>query len=451
MRIKSASLLLILLCPALAGAQVTEHWVARYHGPVAGSSDAARAIALDSNTGNIYVTGQSQGVGTGVDYATVAYDSSGNQLWEARYNGPGNGDDIANAIAVDSTSGNVYVTGQSQGVGTGVDYATVAYDSSGTQLWVARYNGPANGDDFAAAIALDSAGNVYVTGQSGEAFGTNSATVAYDSSGQELWVARYNALRTTSSALAIAVDSTSGTVYVTGDHINPPLVFFGTVAYDLTGTQVWVRDFNNAETAHARSIALGSTGNVYVTGWTLSFTGHAYKTVAYSRNGDQLWVAAYHPVVGRSDASAIAVDSNTEHVYVTGTAFLTDGLAYGTVAYDPSGTQVWVSTYDGAPPISLVNSIAVDSNTGNVYVTGPNQGVVGTDYATVAYDSAGNQLWVGRYHGPGNGDDIARAIAVDANTGIVYVTGQSQAVGAGSGYATIAYSQSCLGTAPAGR
>src|SRR5438552_18565420 len=98
-------------------------------------------MALDS-AGNLYVTGQSQGVGTGLDYATVAYDPKGNQLWGARYNGPGNGNDAVNGIAVDSKTGHAYVTGQRQGTATGADYGTVAYDLHGHQPWEGRYHGP---------------------------------------------------------------------------------------------------------------------------------------------------------------------------------------------------------------------------------------------------------------------------------------------------------------------
>ena len=59
-----------------------------------------------------------------------------------RYNGPGNGDDVAYALGVSPDGSKVFVTGRSTG-STSADYATVAYDaSSGTQLWVKRYNGP---------------------------------------------------------------------------------------------------------------------------------------------------------------------------------------------------------------------------------------------------------------------------------------------------------------------
>jgi hypothetical protein len=91
--------------------------------------------------GNVYVTGSSQGLTSSYDYVTIKYDASGNQIWNARYDGLGNTYDEAKSIAVDST-GNVYVTGSSIGLNNNYDYATIKYDSSGNQLWVARYDGP---------------------------------------------------------------------------------------------------------------------------------------------------------------------------------------------------------------------------------------------------------------------------------------------------------------------
>jgi uncharacterized protein YceK len=189
--------------------------VARYNGPGNGT-DQANAIAIDAS-GNVYVTGFSDGgPGTGFDYATVKYDTSGQQQWVARYNGPANDDDEAYAIAV-YASGNVYVTGLSVGSGTQEDYATIKYDSSGQEQWVARYNGPANLNDDARAIALDGSGSVYVTGFSvGPSLFFDYATVKYDSSGQEQWVARYDGLASLDDqAYSIAVDA-SANVYVTG-------------------------------------------------------------------------------------------------------------------------------------------------------------------------------------------------------------------------------------------
>ena len=48
--------------------------------------------------------------------------------------------DVPTAVAADA-SGNVYVTGNSKGDGTGSDLATIKYDANGLRQWVARYNG----------------------------------------------------------------------------------------------------------------------------------------------------------------------------------------------------------------------------------------------------------------------------------------------------------------------
>jgi hypothetical protein len=150
-------------------------WVSRYNGP-GSSDDEPNSLAIDGQ-GNVYITGESFGSGTAYDYATIKYNSAGVQEWVQRYNGPGNDDDKAASLAIDG-SGNVYVSGYS--IGTNPDYATIKYNSSGVQQWVQRYNGLGNDDDEASALAIDDSGNVYVTGYSAIS-GTNAdfATIKY--------------------------------------------------------------------------------------------------------------------------------------------------------------------------------------------------------------------------------------------------------------------------------
>ena len=97
------------------------------------------------------MTGFSVGLNGSYDYATTKYNASGQEQWVGRYDGPANGIDFATAIAVDG-SGDTYVTGSSEGSGTSDDYATIKYDSAGQEQWVARYDGPANNLDVAYAI-----------------------------------------------------------------------------------------------------------------------------------------------------------------------------------------------------------------------------------------------------------------------------------------------------------
>jgi hypothetical protein len=140
--------------------------------------DYAEAIAID-DLGNVYVAGASTSELLRYNFATVKYNAAGQQLWVAEYSGTGAGDNQADEIEVDS-SGNVYVTGESLGFGSGNDYATVKYNSAGQEQWVARYNGPANADDFASGLAVDSSSNVYVTGRStGSGTAFDYATVKY--------------------------------------------------------------------------------------------------------------------------------------------------------------------------------------------------------------------------------------------------------------------------------
>lgn len=100
------------------------------------------------------------------DYATVKYDTDGNQLWVVREDKAGD-TDRARAIVLDSDS-NVYVTGDSDAdpsSGLDVDWWTIKYSTGGTQQWQIRYDRPHGSYDTAYDMTLDSDNNVYVQAQ----------------------------------------------------------------------------------------------------------------------------------------------------------------------------------------------------------------------------------------------------------------------------------------------
>jgi hypothetical protein len=264
--------------PVAPAGGVHEAWVQRYNGP-ANHADSASAIAIDKS-GNVYVTGGSAISSIVPDYTTIKYHSAGQQQWVAYYNGPANNADFADAIAVDG-SGNVYVTGESAGPGTYIDYATIKYNSSGQEQWVTRYDGPAHDLDRASAIAVDASGNVYVTGwSSGSGTGVDCATVKYDSAGQEQWVARYDGpVHGADQAIAIALDG-SGNIYVTGYSVGSGTDRdWVTIKYDSAGQQLWVARYNGPANGAdaAEAIALDGSGNVYVTGGSTGTTFSRFR------------------------------------------------------------------------------------------------------------------------------------------------------------------------------
>ena len=451
---------IIFMTASFCFAQVTRQWVARYNGP-GNFEDQSKSMAVDS-LGNVYVTGKSLGAAD-YDYATIKYNKNGIVLWVKRYSGPVNEFDVARSIAVDR-SGNVYVTGQTEGreaIAGDDDYATIKYDTNGNLLWVRMYNGPANGNDDAKSVAVDAAGNVYVTGQSQQTPGplttpTDYATIKYNSAGVQLWVARYNGPGNGEDVAYKLVVDASGNVYVSGWSIGLGTNYdYATIKYNSAGIQQWVRRYNGTANAmdFVGSLAVDAGGNVYVTGQTAEAgTRNDYTTIKYNSAGELKWLKKYNGTGGVDDgAGSVAVDI-AGNVYVTG-ASMGNGTNYdyATIKYNSLGTQLWVARYNGpAKVFDGANSLALDAS-GNVYVTGRSTGI-GTryDYATIKYNAAGIQQWVERYVGPdipGDGDeprydaiDNAVSIIVDGS-GNVYVTGESDGSGTNLDYATIKYSQ----------
>ena len=303
-------------------------WAQKYNYS-ASSADYFYDVAIDPN-GNIYAVGKKD-----KDCLVVKYTPNGTFSWATTYNGTVNGWDILYSIGIDN-SGNVYACGETAGTGTNQDCLTLKYSPSGALLWAKSYDGPANGWDMLEAIALDSAGNVYVTGSVETATDSNYITIKYSPDGNSPWTASYSGTATGwDEAHAIAVTSDSNVV-VTGYSQSTTSADAATVKYNSqTGEQLWAARYNGAgnSTDYADAIATDRLGNVYVHGRSTETSSTDYLTICYDSDGMQQWKMNYNGPASLTDiGTAIASDNGI--IYVTGYSMAADGTYdYATIRY----------------------------------------------------------------------------------------------------------------------
>jgi DNA-binding beta-propeller fold protein YncE len=396
----------------------------------------------------------------------VAEAVPGAVLWGKRYNGPGNGIDAARRMAMSPDGSKIYVSGSSVGATSGSDYATIAYNAAtGSQVWVNRWSGAGSGADAVTAIALSPDGTkLYVTGSSvASTSGSDYATVAYNAAtGALLWAKRYNGPGNGyDEARAVAVSPDGTKISVSGRSIGSTTdLDYATIAYNATsGAVIWTKRYNGPgnRTDDASAVVVSADGTkVYVSGSSEASSSFIdYATIAYNATtGAVIWTKRYNgPGNFIDQVSAMRLSPDGIKVYVTGSStgphsIAEDGRSdYATIAYNATtGALVWVKRYNGpANGDDMPGAIAVSGDGTKVYVTGGSPSTNATcvncdDYATLAYNAmTGAVVWTMRYNGPANNADSAASVAVSPNGTKVYVTGQSVGSTGTYNYATVAY------------
>jgi len=355
--------------------------------------------------------------------------------WAQRYNAPPDMQDEGRSIAVDA-NGNVFVTGSGFNSGGNLDVITVKYDQDGNQLWVRNFDRGISDNDEGKMLALDAAGNVYVTGYSrGSGTSLDVVTIKYDNAGTQQWASFFNgASNGIDEGRSIAVNS-AGDVFVCG-YTSDSLFFFDavTLKYNSSGVQQWAKIYDGAVSGNDEllELTIDASSNVYVVGNTEgAVANYDFLTIKYNSAGVQQWLQTYNGPSSSGDyGKGITLDVNN-NVIVTGQSFETNQwFDFLTIKYSNSGTQQWTARYNFAANRYEDAWDVITDNSGFVYITGQSQAIGNNstppDCATVKYTPAGNQVWVQRWDGGfTNRDDRAFAIALD-DTANVYIAGYSE-------------------------
>ncbi|MES2132922.1 MAG: SBBP repeat-containing protein [Bacteroidota bacterium] len=362
------------------------------------ADEEGNGIAVDAS-GNVYVTGTFNGT-VDFDPGPASYtltsspsssgfvlklDGSGNFAWAKKIGGA-TGSVNPYALAIDA-SANVYTTGYFTGTADldpGAATYTVAnagstdvyvskLDASGNFVWGKVMGGP--DIDVAYAITADASGNVYTTGnfQTTGDFDPGVATYTIaaggnadifisklDVNGNFTWAkSMMGSTGNNSGGRAIKLDA-SNNVYTGG-------FFGGTVDFnpgaatytlnaagsngfisklDAGGNYVWAKQISSNNSCIVYALTLDATANVYATG---SYDG--------TTDFDPGAATSFSTATGGDDAYILKLDA--------------------------SGNYVWAQDLGGPASYSNVaKSIALNTLSGNIYLTGQFDGTVDFDFGT---------------------------------------------------------------------
>jgi Beta-propeller repeat len=383
----------------------------------------------------------------------------------------GNSQDVADAIAVDST-GAAYIAGTTfsndlntvgpiEGDSVGGDVFVSKLNPAGNALVYSTYVG-GDGSDGAAGIAVDGSGAAYVTGftestdfnvvnqyEADPADGSSDAFVArLNPAGSAITYSTYLGGASADAGNAIAVDS-SGRAYVTGQVDSADFDTVGGVEGDGVGTDAFVAKLDPAQAGAASlvystylggdgadtgfGIAVDSSGSAYVTGETTStdfnlvdaYEGNDTGTDAFltklNAAGNGLTYSTYLGGSGFDAAGEIAIDP-AGRAYVTGRVDSTDFPLVGQIEGNKAGPDAFVAKLD--PGQDGASSLLYSTYLGGASSDfGRGIGVDATGAAYVAIESASTDFnTVEAFETNSAGDDVVVAKLNPAGGALVYST-----------------------------
>jgi uncharacterized delta-60 repeat protein len=410
----------------------SQSWIKAYTG-AAGKDDTGNQLAID-NSGNVLVAGSSQDNISESDALALKYSSTGVENWSKLFAGIGDNTENVNAMTIDA-AGNTYLAGYTYSRNNLKDLCVIKLSPIGDTLWVKKYNGSDNGNDEATDIKVDAGGNVYVTGFIKDSLTDfDIITFKMNPSGNFIWMSQYNnnTVNNEDKGFKLEIDG-SGNVYVLGNTDSNPLFLVNEdillVKYSSSGVQQWVKQYNGVANLEddPSDLCYLPSGKIVLTGSTNNSANDDIVTIAYNTSGTQIWLKTFVGIGGGKDEPAEIEFDNNENLYISGKTSIglnNDGVL---IKYNSSGTQLWSSIYDNSAWNDKGTCLDISAN-GTVYFSGITESPLTSNIFIRSISSSGGINWTQIIDGGAQLRDEVSDLKVDNNGDIVLV-GRTEANG----------------------
>ncbi len=275
-------------------------WERRYDGPV-GGEDATFGVdmlGVDA-AGNAYVSGYTEIENGAFEMVSIKYAPNGDLQWVRRYGGSESCPIAYGYSQALMPDGTLYVAGDVRADNCYSDIGMVVYDTDGNELWTAAYDGPLGAYDGVYALTVDDQGSAYAAGISDTTGGFEAVLVKFTQDGDGAWAQRFGGSQGFHYAFAVAVDANHN-AYMTGASMS------GGGQYDIftfkanaDGSYGWAQRYwvdNWWAEDWGYDIEPAADGSVYVVGnaWD-GFTRYDDAvTLKYDANGTLLFDERYN-------------------------------------------------------------------------------------------------------------------------------------------------------------
>ena len=342
--------------------------------------------------------------------------------------------------------GNVYIAGNTKGALAGqyfgkTDGFVSKFDSTGTLFWTKQFG--TTEDDVINWLTLDQSGNVYVTGYSNGVFGEKNSgkediiVAKFDSGGNIQWQKQYGS-DSTDVGNTIFVDI-HGYIYISGatKGTMDKISFGGAdgviMKLDSSGNIDWIKQVGTPKGDECQGIT-GDSSHIYICGYT--FGDLAAKNRGsldafigiFTEKGEQVKIFQFG-TDGFDMASHIAVDRE-KNIYIggsTGGDFSGKNLGEGDCflsKFNRNFEKSWTRQF-GTEKWDGINGIALNEKiTGDIVVSGCQHWPSCQSFVRM-YSKDGDLLWVNNYTAGGkNGGTCGKGVCID-NTGNIYHSGNT--------------------------